>query len=145
MPLGTILQVEDEPADAVLLQSVFASEGIQHPLQLVTDGQQAIGYLQGAGMYSDRTRYPLPCLILLDLKLPRISGLDVLRWIRERPTVCRTVVVVFSSSALPSDVQAAYDAGANSFLEKPVAYEDWQRMTRFLKGWWLDLNQFAAV
>jgi CheY-like chemotaxis protein len=145
MLLPTILQVDDEPSDAFLLQSVFSEAGIANPVQVAADGQQAIDYLAGIGAYSDRERFPLPCLVLLDLKLPKKSGLAVIEWIRAQPALRPIVVIVFSSSALPSDVRTAYALGANSFIEKPVAYENALAMARLLKGWWLDLNQFPPA
>lgn len=143
MPHRTILQVDDEDSDAFLLQSVFADVGILEPVHVASDGQQAIDYLSGSGPYGDRERHPLPFLMLLDLKLPKRSGLEVLEWMRQQPHLRQIVVIVFSSSALPSDVRAAYSLGANSFVEKPVAYEKAMEMAKWLKGWWLDTNQFS--
>lgn len=143
MPIRSILQVDDEDSDAFLLRSVFAEAGISNPVHVAPDGQHAIDYLAGRGPFSDRAKHPLPCLVLLDLKLPRKSGLEVLRWIREQPELRHLVVIVFSSSALPSDVRTAYTLGANSFVEKPVIYDQTIELARSLKAWWLDLNHFA--
>ena len=81
--MTTILQVEDDPNDVFFLQHAMKKMGVANPIQVASDGQQAIDYLQGAGKFADRERFPLPCLVLLDLKLPHVMGLDVLKWIRE--------------------------------------------------------------
>ncbi|HWH69743.1 MAG TPA: response regulator [Candidatus Sulfotelmatobacter sp.] len=137
-----ILQVEDEEADITLLQYVFRQAGIQVPLRAVTDGQMAIDYLSGAGPFADRATYPLPCLILLDLKLPKLTGLEVLAWLRQQPRLKRTVVIVFSSSAQLGDVERAYDLGANSFIQKPPDLEHTREIAQLLKAWWLGYNCF---
>ncbi len=142
MPPRPILQVDDEETDAILLASVFADAGITNPLRVASDGQQAIDYLAGTGMYADRERYPLPCLVLLDLKLPVRSGAEVLEWMRSQPALRSIVVIVLSSSALPSDVRTAYALGANSFVEKPGQYSEAADLARALKAWWLDFNQY---
>jgi CheY-like chemotaxis protein len=104
-----ILQVEDEETDVLLLRLVFEKAAVACPLQVVRDGQTAIDYLSGAGVYADRKTFPLPCLVLLDLNLPIREGLEVLAWIRQHPVFRNLVVVVFSSSALPEDIERAYN------------------------------------
>jgi len=101
---GTVLFVEDDPNDVALTQRAFEQAGFVNPLHVVTDGEQAIGYLAGEGRYADRARYPLPILILLDLKLPRVSGFEVLTWLREAPGVRRLPVVVLTSSGQSPDI-----------------------------------------
>lgn len=137
-----ILQVEDEEADIILVRYVFKLAGISNPLHLATNGQMAIDYLCGVGDFADRARHPLPCIILLDLKLPRITGLEVLAWLRQQPALKHIVVIVFSSSAEPRDVQRAYDLGANSFVQKPAGLEPTLEIVRRLKAWWLGCNCF---
>ena len=83
--MKTILQVEDDPNDVFFLQHAMKKAGVANPVQVATDGQQAIDYLRGVGKFADRKKFPLPCLILLDLKLPHVMGLDVLKWIRQQP------------------------------------------------------------
>ena len=122
MPNDPFLVVEDEPGDALLIQRAFAKAKIPNPVHLVRDGDQAVEYLQGLGPYSDRTRYPLPKVMLLDLKLPRRSGLEVLEWLREKPGLKRLSVVVLTSSRETSDVNRACDLGVSSYLVKPVDY-----------------------
>ncbi len=140
-----ILQVEDDEADIFLLKRVFERAGIESPLHAVTDGQMAIDYLLGNGEYADREKHPLPCLVLLDLKLPRLSGLELLDWIRHQPGLANLVVVVFSSSAQTEDVQRAYSLGANSYIQKPTSIEHTLEIAQLLKGWWLGHNRFAPI
>jgi CheY-like chemotaxis protein len=140
-----ILQVEDEEADIFLLKHVFGRAGITSPVKAVTDGQMAVDYLAGTGPYANREEHPLPCLILLDLKLPKLNGLEVLAWVRQQPSLKHLVVVVFSSSCQPSDVERAYELGANSYIQKPPNLERTLEVAQLLKGWWLGYNQFAPV
>lgn len=114
-----VLYAEDEENDVFLMQRAFRKAGIVNPLQTAADGADAIRYLQGAGDYADRQRFPLPCLVLLDLNLPRRSGLEVLRWIREQRTLQSLPVVIFTSSSQHRDIAAAYELGANGYLVKP--------------------------
>jgi CheY-like chemotaxis protein len=143
MSPDSILQVEDEQADVELLQVVFKRAGITNPVHVVTDGQMALDYLAGAGRFADRERHPLPCLVLLDLKLPKVDGLDVLEWLRHQPNLKRLVVVVLSSSVQRRDVERAYDLGANSYAQKPPELGRMVEMARSLKSWWLGCNCFA--
>jgi CheY-like chemotaxis protein len=142
MKNACILHVEDEQADLELVQFAFKRAGITIPLQSVTDGQAAMDYLSGTGPFADRENYPLPCLILLDLKLPKVTGLEVLAWLRQQPQHKHTVVIVFSSSAHPGDVESAYGLGANSFVQKPSSLPANLSLAQALKAWWLDLNRF---
>ncbi len=139
-----ILQVEDEESDIFLLKFLFNQAGIDTPLQAVTDGQMAIEYLAGAGAYANREIYPAPLLVLLDLKLPKVSGLELLAWIRQQPTLKHLVVIVFSSSVHPRDLERAYELGANSYIEKPSDMEHTAELIRFFKGWWLGYNRFPS-
>jgi CheY-like chemotaxis protein len=139
-PLGTILLVEDERNDVFLLQHAFDAAAITHPLQVVEDGRQAVDYLAGTGKYANRTEYPMPCLVLLDLKLPMKSGLDVLRWIQREPKLRMLVVVVLSSSRDRKDVDAAYQLGARSYLVKPLTMAARLELAKGIKQYWLQLN-----
>jgi CheY-like chemotaxis protein len=141
----TILLVEDDPNDVFLLQRAFRKAGFEHPVQAVGDGEEAVAYLTGAGSYADRAQFPLPLLVLLDLKLPRKSGLEVLAWLREQPALRRLPVVVLTSSREPADVNRAYDLGANSYLVKPLGFEALLDMVKSLNFYWLTLNEHAEV
>src|SRR5581483_4834593 len=92
-----ILQVEDDQNDVFFLQKAMKKAGVENPIQVACDGQQAIDYLQGAGKFADRLQFPLPCLMLLDLKLPHVMGLDVLKWIRQQPGPALTVLMLTAS------------------------------------------------
>ena len=113
--------------------------GVANPLQVASDGQQAIDYLQGAGKFADRQRFPLPCLILLDLKLPHVMGLDVLKWIRQQQGES-LVVIILTASAEPSDIAAAYRLGANAFLIKPAGSHNLDAMVKALSDFWIAHN-----
>ena len=128
-----------------LLRRVFEKAGITSSLHVVTDGQMAIDYLSGTGQFADRQKYPLPCLVLTDLKLPKRSGMEVLQWIRHQPRLKKLVVVLFSSSALPQDVDLAYELGANAYIQKPADPDKLKEIAHLLKGWWLGHNHFAPI
>jgi len=145
MTTKAILQVEDDENDVFLLRRVFEQAGITSPLHVVTDGEMAIDYLSGAGKFVDRQKYPLPCLVLTDLRLPKKSGLELLRWIRHEPRLKRLVVVLFSSSALPQDVDLAYELGANAYIQKSSDPQQLREIAQLLKGWWLGYNHFAPI
>jgi len=136
----TILLVEDDPNDVLLIQRASSKARLAYPIQIVEDGEVAVAYLAGRGQYADRERYPLPALMLLDLKLPRKSGHEVLSWLRQQPGLKRLPVVVLTSSQEPSDVNRAYDLGANSYLVKPVTFDALQEMVRTIGLYWLTLN-----
>jgi CheY-like chemotaxis protein len=140
-----ILQVEDEANDVFLLQQAFLQAKILNPVQVATDGQMAIDYLKGTGPYSNRIKYPLPGLVLLDLKLPRRSGREVLQWIRSQPGLQRLSVIVFTSQQYAGDVSLTYELGASSFVFKPADFSKYTEVARLLKGWWLDHNQFPSI
>jgi len=137
----TILLVEDDPNDVLLIQRAFRKSDVANPIQVVGDGEEAIAYLSGRGPYADRERYPLPVLLLLDLKLPRKSGFEVLEWLRQQPGLKRLPVAVLTSSAETPDINRAYDLGANSYLVKPVRFEGLLRMVQTLNLYWLIINE----
>jgi CheY-like chemotaxis protein len=136
-----ILIVEDLPADALLIARAFKKAKIATPLAFVTDGQQAIDYLSGAGSYSDRSLFPLPFLMLLDLKLPVRDGFEVLEWIRQQVGMKRLPTVILTSSSRSPDVNRAYDLGANSYLVKPVEDDSLVSIFRQLNMYWVLLNK----
>jgi two-component system response regulator len=135
---NTILQVEDDPNDVTLLQHALEMAGVTNPIQVAADGQQAIDYLKGSGRFADREKFPLPSLVLLDLKLPYVMGLDVLKWIRQQPV--RTLVLILTSSARHADVTEAYALGANGFLVKPSTASELRQMATSIKDFWLTQN-----
>jgi len=137
---SVILHVEDDPNDVLLVDLAFRKAGLPVSLTVVHDGDQAIEYLSGQGRYLDRLVYPIPAIVLLDLKLPRRSGLEVLAWVRGREDLRRMLVVMLTSSNQPTDVNRAYDLGANSYLVKPSALEQLVNMIRQFSGYWLATN-----
>ena len=137
----TILLVEDDADDVLLIRRAFVKAGIHDSIEVVGDGEEAVDYLGGSGVYSVRERFPLPAIILLDLKLPRKSGFEVLEWIKAQPGLRRIPVVVLTGSEQRSDVNRAFDIGANSYLVKPVGFDALTGILKTLNVYWLLLNQ----
>ena len=135
-----MLVVEDDENDEILLRRAFDECGHDIPLQFVRDGQQAIDYLNGDGPYADRAHYPLPTLILLDLKMPRLSGFDVLRWLRAQPVFAGLPVIVLSGSMWPGDIDEAYRLGANSYLIKPAKRQELIEIAQMASTYWFCMN-----
>ena len=138
---SAILLVEDDDSDILLLRRAFRNAHIANPLIEVRDGQAAIQYLSGEGDYADRTRYPIPFLILLDLRLPKLSGFEVIAWMREQPQLAHLIVVVLTASDHVPDVTKARDLGANSYLVKPVDFDPLLEMIRAVDLYWIVLNE----
>ena len=136
-----MLLVEDDPNDILLIQRAFAKACLVNPLKVVRDGEEALNYLSGSGEFADRGRYPLPSLILLDLKLPRKSGLEILQWLRQQPALKHIPVIVLTSSKESNDVSRAYDLGANSYLVKPVGFEGLLELVKSIGMYWMILNK----
>ena len=137
--MKTILQVEDDSNDVFFFQRAIKKAGVPNPIQVARDGQQAINYLQGTGEFADRRQFPLPGLVLLDLKLPYVMGLDVLRWIRQQPGP-PIVVVMLTASGGDEDVATAYRLGANGFLVKPSEADKLDDMVKAIRDFWLTHN-----
>jgi CheY-like chemotaxis protein len=131
-----ILLVEDDPNDVWLVKHAFQSANISNPLRIVSDGQEAIDYLKGNGAYGDRGAFPLPRLVLLDLKMPRLNGFDVIAWMRRHYPWKLTPIIILSSSALPQDVNRAYELGANAYMVKPADYRALERLFRTIADFW---------
>lgn len=138
---GLILLVEDEKDDALLIQRAFAKAKVLNPLQVVRTGEEAVAYLRGTGPFANRAEFPLPALVLLDIKMPGMDGFEVLRWIREQSPVSTVRVVMLTSSSDMRDVNTAYKLGANSFLIKPVDFERFVEISQALNGYWLWLDK----
>ncbi len=140
-----ILLVEDDSNDILFIQRAFRRSKFDGLMQVVRDGDEAVAYLAGEGKYEDRNVYPLPGMILLDLKLPRRSGLEVLEWIRQQPVIKRIPVVILTSSKEHKDVNRAYDIGVNSYLVKPVNYDALTKMIEALDCFWLKINCYPSI
>ena len=139
---SAILLVEDNDDDVFLMKRALKNAGITNQLYVVEDGQQAIDYLSGTGIYADREQHPLPALVFLDLKLPFKNGLDVLAWIRKQPHLEGLVVVVLTSSNEPMDLKQSYKLGANSYVVKPPTAAQLLDLAKAFKWYWLEFNQF---
>jgi CheY-like chemotaxis protein len=136
-----VLHVDDDPGDSLLFSQACRKAEVSFRLQSVSDGETAIAYLSGADIYANRERYPLPVLVLLDLKMPRMNGFDVLAWIRGHAQFKSLPVVVFTASNQEEDIQRAYAGHANSYLVKPVGIHTLIDMVKLIDGYWLGLNQ----
>jgi CheY-like chemotaxis protein len=143
---STIMVVEDNTADSLLLRRAFGKAQVEANIVRAKDGDDAVSYLDGAGEYQDRERYPIPSLILLDIKLPRRSGFEVLSWIRRdlRP-LRRVPVVILTSSQHSIDVNRAYELGANAYTIKPDTLAELVGLVDSIKGFWLSSNQFPLL
>jgi CheY-like chemotaxis protein len=140
-----ILLVEDDPNDVLLIQRAFQKAGLRNLLKVVRDGEQAIDYLKGGGTFGQRDRFPLPFLLLLDLKMPGTDGFEVLQWVRAEPNLKRLLVVVLTSSNLQADVDRAYELGANSYLVKPVEFGEMVNMIQRFEAYWTEINRFPTA
>ena len=140
-----ILLVEDNPRDEALARRALNKSNIVNEVIVARDGAEALDYLFGTGAYSGRDPNVLPQFVLLDLKLPKVDGLQVLRKIREDERTRRLPVVIFTSSSEEEDLIKSYDLGANSYVRKPVEFEQFLEATRQLGLYWLVLNQAAPT
>ena len=140
--IKTVLLVEDEEADVYIMQRAWKKAEFENPLMVVRDGQAAVDYFSGTGQYADREKFPLPCLTLLDIKLPYLSGLQVVEWLRNSGP-CSTIPAVFlTSSAADMDIDQAYKLGANAYLVKPPTPEKLAQLLEDLKNFWMQHNRF---
>jgi CheY-like chemotaxis protein len=130
----TILLVEDNDDDVFAMQRALRKAQVSHSLQVVSNGEKAINYLSGSGGYADRAYYPLPSLVFLDLKLPYVTGFEVLAWMREQPGLDKMPVVVLSSSAEEMDRDRASALGAHLYLVKPPQPQELTRLLNALNG-----------
>jgi len=117
-----ILVVDDNPDDVLLIRRAFERAGLKHPIHSASDGEEGIAYLRADPPYDHRFEYPLPDLVLLDIKMPRTNGFEVLRWIRRQPEFLHLCVVMLTSSDAIRDANQAYQLGADSFLVKPLDF-----------------------
>jgi two-component system response regulator len=136
-----ILLVEDNPSDVELTRRAFEKRHISNQLMVAEDGQEALDYLFAEGVHAARDVTDLPTLILLDLKLPKLDGLEVLRRIRADPRTKRLPVVILTSSSEEQDLAASYDLGANSYIRKPVDFAKFAEAIEYLGLYWLVLNE----
>jgi len=145
MPATVILLVEDNDDDAELTKLAFDRAKIGNPLVRVRDGVEAIDYLFGRGIYADRDVSNLPAVVLLDLNLPKVDGIEVLKAIRGHPSTKHLPTVILTSSNADQDRLRAYDSFANSFIQKPVDFDQFVAAARDIGLYWLVLNKPAPV
>jgi len=135
------LLAEDDENHVVLMKEAFAKAGVANPLRVVGNGDEVIAYLKGAPPYQNRAEHPMPVALLLDLKMPRKDGFEVLEWVRKQPSLKRLSVIVLTSSRQAADADRAYELGANSYLTKPGPFNELVEMTKCLRDW-IRLNNF---
>ena len=138
--IAHILLVEDNRMDVELTLDAFHEARLTNTVHVAPNGQDALDYLFGRGTYGDRDAFPLPDLILLDLKLPGIDGFEVLSQLKATPVLKRVPVVILTSSQEEGDRALSYDIGANSYLVKPISFEGFLGVVRKIEGYWLSLN-----
>ena len=134
-----LLSVEDNPDDVLILRLAFEKAKLSASFQFLSDGEQAIDY------FSTASKKPLPTLLLLDIKLPRKSGMEVLAWIREQPSLKRLPIIMLSASNRPEDIDQAYNLGANSYLVKPSRVEELVELTKTIDSYWFQVNARPTV
>src|SRR5581483_1707246 len=150
MNMGTVkihlvLMAEDDDNDVFFLERAFKQAQIANPVHRVKDGEEALAYLKGEGQYSNREKFPLPHLMLLDLKMPRKNGFEVIQWVRQQPGLRRVPLVVLTSSKEDPDVNRAYELGANTYLVKPVKFDGLVEMMKTLNLYWLILAEKPSL
>jgi CheY-like chemotaxis protein len=132
----TVVIAEDDEDDITLLQTALDGIACEHTIRIVRDGRELLDYLKGEGPYGDREKYPFPSVLLLDIKMPRLSGFDVLRWLSKHPECCVMPTVVFSSSAQGQDIKLAYELGASAYFVKPMAFQNLKEILRSMFEFW---------
>ena len=131
-----ILVAEDDPNDVALLRRALAKTGLTGAVRFVSDGREAIEYLEGHGRYADRGEFPFPHVIITDLKMPRLNGLELLEWLSSHPECHIIPTILLSGSALDEDIVTAYKLGANTYFAKPTNAHDLIALVQSLKDYW---------
>jgi CheY-like chemotaxis protein len=134
--LSTILIAEDNVDDVFLAKRALLAAGYDNPVQIASDGQEAIDYLLGNGKFNDRIEFPVPQLLILDLKMPRLNGLEVLNWLRHHPTFQVVPTIILSSSRLDSDVCEAFRCGAQGYFIKPLTAQELTEIFKVIRTYW---------
>jgi CheY-like chemotaxis protein len=138
--LGTILLVEDNDDDVFFMQRALKVAAVPNPLQIVQDGQAAIDYLAGAGDYADRSKFQFPCLVFLDMKLPRKTGHEVLAWLRSQKQCATLIVIALTTSREAKDITLAYELGVNAYLVKPTSPTQLTDLMIAFRNFWIVHN-----
>jgi CheY-like chemotaxis protein len=135
-----ILLVEDSEDDAKLLQKLFAKAGLSTPIHVVADGVEAMSYLLGRDKFADRTNFPEPNILLIDLHMPRVNGLELMSWLQTQPDFEHLIIVALSGSAEQDEIDRAYQTGANSYLLKPGSAIELERVVNSFLNYWVRSN-----
>jgi CheY-like chemotaxis protein len=143
--LAVVLLAEDDEDDVYLIRRAYKAARLRNPLVVVRSGDEVIAYLKGEGPFADRLEYPLPALLLLDLKMPGTDGYEVLKWIRQEPGLRKLRVIVLTGSVSMHDLNLAYQAGANSFLVKPGNFVQFVEILRTLGDFWLGMAEAPEI
>jgi CheY-like chemotaxis protein len=137
----SILVADDDPDDRLLVRQAFAESELPGELHFVEDGEELMGYLKGKEKYTDRVKYPVPGLILLDLNMPRKDGREALKEIKSDPKLRRIPVIVLTTSKAEEDISGSYDLGVNSFISKPVTFSELVDVATALRKYWLEIAE----
>jgi len=140
-----ILIVEDEEAHAALTERAIRKAGRANRIDIVTDGEEALDYLFNCRKYSDASKYPCPGLIVLDIKLPGIDGIEVLRRIKTHPVLKKIPVIMLTTSKREEDIAASYGSYANSYLTKPVGFKEFEAKVMQIETYWMKLNEPPVI
>jgi len=132
----TILLADDSANDIELISFALRRAEILNPIQIVDDGEEAVAYLSAKEPFEDRFKYPFPALIILDIKMPRMTGLEVLEWLKRHPECSTIPTIVLSASAEPSDVNKAYSLGVSTYFQKPGSFNDLVKMMGAIHAYW---------
>jgi CheY-like chemotaxis protein len=135
-PPLVILVAEDDPNDVFLLERAFKKVGVGMPSYICGDGGEAMTYLKGEGKFSDRITYPFPRVLITDLKMPKCTGLDLLRWLHDHPECNLIPKIVLSASSEPADVKRSYQLGANCYFRKPTKFDDLIELVKMAQTFW---------
>jgi CheY-like chemotaxis protein len=142
MSEGPVLLVEDDVSDFRLIQRAFAKIKPSIPMLRLTHGDEAVAYLAGDVPYENRSLHPIPCVLLLDIKLPRRSGFEVLEWIRMQDSALKRIpIIMLTSSSHQVDVNKAYELGVNSYLVKPSNNSELEQLVSAFRTYWMELNE----
>ncbi|MGB7539322.1 MAG: response regulator [Anaerolineales bacterium] len=141
----SILLIEDDPNDAALFKRALRKLNLATNLTVIEDGDAAIRWFMEKASSTPEQNADWPWIVLLDIKMPRMTGMEVLEWLRRQSRFCRLPVIAFTSSREPADIAQAYRLGVNSYLVKPLSFDQWKEMIRMIHHYWMELNERPDV